>query len=181
MDLVAILVVRPNRSTSSHYLSVDKDKTGGIRSEERRRRSNQKDLPESWILLPCQRIPPFPSEPNRIDHGSRYRTSSDDEGQRSSPLAKSLIDFTFFAPAPSFISAYNTMIPFYKAFSLVLRVFSRPLLAYTKRVHSSGEAQSLRVRVFFVRLGNFYHKLDSAINRRFLKVESQFAFKPLND
>jgi len=29
------------------------------------------------------------------------------------------------------------MIPFYKAFSLVLRVFSKPLLSYTKRVHSS--------------------------------------------
>ena len=73
------------------------------------------------------------------------------------------------------------MIPFYKAFSLLLRVFSRPLLNYTKRVHSSGEAQSLRLRVFFIYLGNFYHRCDSAINRRFLKIESQFAFKPLNE
>jgi hypothetical protein len=62
------------------------------------------------------------------------------------------------------------MIPFYKAFSLVLRVLSRPLLAYTKKVHSSGEAQSMRVRRFFIFMGNFYHRYDSTINRRFLKI-----------
>ena len=33
----------------------------------------------------------------------------------------------------------------------------------------------------FIGLGNFYHGFDSAINRRFLKVSSQFAFKPLSD
>ncbi len=73
------------------------------------------------------------------------------------------------------------MIPFYKALSLVLRVFSRPLLNYTKRVHSSGEEQSLIVRSMFIKLGNFYHRFDSTINRHFLKIHSQFAFKPLNN
>lgn len=73
------------------------------------------------------------------------------------------------------------MIPFYKAFSLVLRVLSRPILAYTKKVHSSGEAQSMQIRRFFILLGNFYHRYDSAINRRFLKIESSFAHKPLSD
>lgn len=62
------------------------------------------------------------------------------------------------------------MIPFYKAFSLVLRVLSRPVLAYTKKVHSSGEAQSMLVRRMFILLGNFYHRYDSAINRRFLRI-----------
>jgi hypothetical protein len=39
----------------------------------------------------------------------------------------------------------------------------------------------LHIRTFFIRLGNFYHRFDSAINRRFLKINSQFAFKPLSD
>ena len=73
------------------------------------------------------------------------------------------------------------MIPFYKALSLVLRVFSRPLLNYTKKVHSSREAQSMLVRTMFIRLGNFYHRFDSTINRHFLRINSNFAFKPLND
>ena len=73
------------------------------------------------------------------------------------------------------------MIPIFKVFSLLLRVFSKPLLNYTKKVHSSKEAQSLFVRQFFIRLGNHYHRFDSAINRRFLKINSSFAFKPLSD
>ena len=73
------------------------------------------------------------------------------------------------------------MIPFYKAFSLLLRVFSKPLLNYTKKVHSSQEAQSKIVRQLFIALGNSYHRYDSTINRKFLKINSQFAFKPLSD
>lgn len=73
------------------------------------------------------------------------------------------------------------MIPFYKAFSLILRVFSKPLISYTKKVHSSREAQNMYVRQFFVKLGNFYHRFDSSINRKFLKISSQFAYKPLSD
>ena len=73
------------------------------------------------------------------------------------------------------------MIPLFKVFSLLLSVFSKPLLNYTKKVHSSKEAQSLYVRLFFIRLGNYYHRFDSTINRKILKINSQFAFKPLND
>lgn len=73
------------------------------------------------------------------------------------------------------------MIPFYKAFSIVVRVLSKPIIAYTKKVHSSKEAKSMRVRRLFIFLGNFYHRFDSAINRRFLKIESNFAHKPLSD
>ena len=73
------------------------------------------------------------------------------------------------------------MIPFYKVFSLLLRTLSKPLLAYTKRVHSNREAKSKLVRNFFIGLGNFYHRFDSYINRQFLRVKSQTAFKPLND
>ena len=73
------------------------------------------------------------------------------------------------------------MIPLFKVFSLLLRVFSKPLLNHTKKVHSSKEAQSLYLRIIFIKLGNFYHRFDSHINRKFLKINSQFAFKPLND
>ena len=73
------------------------------------------------------------------------------------------------------------MIPFYKVFSLVLRTLSKPLLNYTKRVHTNREAKSKVFRTIFIGLGNFYHRFDSYINRQFLKVKSQTAFKPLND
>lgn len=64
------------------------------------------------------------------------------------------------------------MIPFYKAFSLILRVFSKPLLSYTKQMHASREVKGLSMRQFFIRLGNYYHRFDSTINRRFLKINS---------
>jgi len=73
------------------------------------------------------------------------------------------------------------MIPFYKAFSLFIRVLSKPVLNYAKRVHSSQEMHSSSVRVFFIYMGNLYHRYDSMINRKFLKIKSHFAHKPLND
>jgi hypothetical protein len=62
------------------------------------------------------------------------------------------------------------MIPFYKAFSLIMRVFSRPLISYTKKYHANNDKQSKIVRLWFIRLGNFYHKVDSKINQKFLKI-----------
>jgi len=55
------------------------------------------------------------------------------------------------------------MIPFYKAFSLIMRVFSRPLISYTKKYHANNDKQSKIVRLWFIRLGNFYHKVDSIL------------------
>jgi hypothetical protein len=72
------------------------------------------------------------------------------------------------------------MIPLYKVFSLITRVFSRPLINYTKKMHANNKDNS-RLRVFFIHFGNFYHRVDSQINRKFLKIQSEFAFKPLND
>jgi hypothetical protein len=39
----------------------------------------------------------------------------------------------------------------------------------------------MHVRRMFIFLGNLYHKYDSAINRRFLRIGSNFAHKPLSD
>jgi len=39
----------------------------------------------------------------------------------------------------------------------------------------------MRVRKMFIFLGNLYHRYDSAINRRFLRIESNFAHKSLSD
>lgn len=72
------------------------------------------------------------------------------------------------------------MIPFYKAFSLFMRVFSRPLIAYTKKYHSNNTS-SVLVRLAFIRLGNFYHRIEAKINRKFLNINSEFAFMPLNE
>ena len=74
------------------------------------------------------------------------------------------------------------MIPFYKLLSLLIRVFSRPLINYTKKIHlnnNSGEQEILRT--IFIRCGNFYHRWETKINKKFLKIESNFANKPLND
>jgi optic atrophy 3 protein len=39
----------------------------------------------------------------------------------------------------------------------------------------------MHIRQMFISLGNFYHNFDSTINRKFLKISSQFAYKPLSD
>ncbi len=64
------------------------------------------------------------------------------------------------------------MIPLYKAFSLVIRVFSRPLINFTKKMHANNHTEDSRLRVFFIWFGNLYHRVDSTINKRFLKIQS---------
>ena len=57
------------------------------------------------------------------------------------------------------------MLPLYKVFSLVVRVFARPLIARTKQIHLSkaSKGKNTRIKLFFVKLGNFYHKWDVII------------------
>lgn len=64
------------------------------------------------------------------------------------------------------------MIPLYKVFSLLIRVFSRPLINYTKKIHANNPKQSFKLRQFFIWFGNFYHRNEAKINRKFLKVQS---------
>src|SRR4051812_1045059 len=76
------------------------------------------------------------------------------------------------------------MLPLFKVFSLVVRAFSRPLIVYTKRYHASNKHQfHSTLRVFFIRIGNFYNKMETKINKKFLKIEitDDVFIKPLSD
>lgn len=75
------------------------------------------------------------------------------------------------------------VLPIYKVMSLVIRVFSKPLVTYTKQIHlknDSGNSNPL-IRKAFIGLGNAYNKCETWVNRKFMKIETQFAYKPLND
>ena len=76
------------------------------------------------------------------------------------------------------------MLPFIKVFSLVVKVFTKPLITYTRKVHSSRKgAQSSFTRRFFLYLGDRYNKIETSINRRFLNldVSDDFFVKPISD
>lgn len=76
------------------------------------------------------------------------------------------------------------MLPFIKVFSLIVRAFSRPLINYTKRYHASNKDNTFKfIRTFFIRLGNYYNKMETKINKKFLKIEitDDVFIKPLSD
>ena len=72
---------------------------------------------------------------------------------------------------------------FYKVFALVLKVFTKPLVDYTKKVHLRRGIQTTHpmLRSFFIKTGNKYAYYEQLINQKFLQIETSFAFKPLND
>lgn len=68
----------------------------------------------------------------------------------------------------------------YKLLSLFLRVFSRPLINITKRYHATNQIKIEWIRMFFLRLGNWFNAFETRINRRFLKTEpSKITIKTL--
>ena len=75
------------------------------------------------------------------------------------------------------------MIPFFKVFALMTRVFTRPLLMYIKHYHKTNKdlSSSIMARPF-ITLGNWQYHISIAINQRLLKVEtdSDMFVKPLN-
>jgi len=76
------------------------------------------------------------------------------------------------------------MLPLFKVFSLVVRVFSRPLINYTKRYHIGRKADSHDLlRRFFIFVGNYYNRLETKINKKFLKIPNadEIFVKPLSD
>jgi hypothetical protein len=73
------------------------------------------------------------------------------------------------------------MIPLIKVVSLLFRVFSKPLINYTKMYHATNEIKSNRVKAFFVMMGNKYHRFENFVNKRYLKMPSSVVLKPLNE
>lgn len=74
------------------------------------------------------------------------------------------------------------VLPLYKVLSLGVKVFSKPLIAYTKEMHiSKNSASHPYLRKGFIYLGNSANRLEGWINRRLLQIPSRSAYKPLND
>lgn len=53
------------------------------------------------------------------------------------------------------------VLPIYKVLSLVIRVFSKPLVTYTKQIHLKNDATHSNpyMRKGFIGLGNWYNKI----------------------
>lgn len=64
------------------------------------------------------------------------------------------------------------VLPLFKIFSLALRVCSRPLINLTKRYHANNEIQNQHLRTLFFRLGTYFHKLETTVNRKYLKMST---------
>ncbi len=74
------------------------------------------------------------------------------------------------------------MIPLYKLLSLLLRVFSRPLINLTKRYHANNELKNDWIRRQFFKLGVWFHRFEAKINRRYLKMNANnTTVKPISE
>lgn len=63
------------------------------------------------------------------------------------------------------------MLQFYKVFSLIIRVFTKPMVTYTKQYHlARKEFSHQRLRTFFVYLGNKYYLLDKMLNLNSINI-----------
>ena len=63
-------------------------------------------------------------------------------------------------------------LPLFKVLSLVIRVFSKPLINYTKQVHLKNDAANAhpQLRKGFIYLGNSYNRAETWINKKFMKI-----------
>lgn len=64
------------------------------------------------------------------------------------------------------------VLPIYKVLSLVIRVFSKPLVTYIKQVTIKNDAHSSHplLRKGFIYMGNTYNKGETWVNRKFMKI-----------
>lgn len=76
------------------------------------------------------------------------------------------------------------MLPFIKIASLILKVFSRPVINMTKARHKNRKNNSSELFTnFFIRLGIWQHQKEMQINRKILNLPSSdmFFVKPISD
>ncbi len=74
------------------------------------------------------------------------------------------------------------MLPLFKVFSLVVRVFSRPVVNYLKTIHKSNYKNVGPVSKLLMALGNKHHRIEVYMNRKLmnLKTDSDMFVKPLS-
>jgi len=73
------------------------------------------------------------------------------------------------------------MLPFYKLLSLLLRVFSRPLINLTKRYHATNPLKQIWIRRRMAALGEWFHQTSHRITRKYLRVVNPQEAKPLSE
>lgn len=74
------------------------------------------------------------------------------------------------------------MIQFYKVFSLVLRVFTKPVVNYTKQYHISRKRFShTKIRKLFIYLGNKHLELETLIENYSANTANNINKKIIND
>ena len=72
------------------------------------------------------------------------------------------------------------MLQFYKVFSLVVRVFTKPLVTYTKQFHMARNGKQNKLsKTFFLYLGNKYYVLELMLNKGSLQL-TQHEVQKLN-
>jgi hypothetical protein len=56
---------------------------------------------------------------------------------------------------------FVAMLPFYKVFSLFVRVFARPIIMKTKAIHlAQGSSKNMMLRKWFIYLGNKFQSFE---------------------
>lgn len=75
------------------------------------------------------------------------------------------------------------MIPWYKITSLVIRIFSKPLITYAKKIplNETASFPAQLTRRMLISLGNKHRQAEIYINRKFIKSEVKDPLKPLKD
>lgn len=76
----------------------------------------------------------------------------------------------------------RVMLPLFKVFSMIIRVFSRPVVNHIKSIHKSNFKNVTGVSRYLVMLGNKYHRMEVAINKRLMnvKTDTDMFVKPLS-
>lgn len=74
------------------------------------------------------------------------------------------------------------MLPLLKVLTLFFKVFSKPMISYTKKYHMARkDNHSNFSKRFLVYFGNKWHLIETRINRRFLNIsQTDFKIKDLN-
>lgn len=74
------------------------------------------------------------------------------------------------------------MVPLFKLLSLVIKVFTRPIVNYLKGTIKGSHDKNQRLRRVISSLGQTYHVINLRIQRRFTKMSGTTAYiKPLTE
>lgn len=74
------------------------------------------------------------------------------------------------------------MVPLFKLLSLIIKVFTRPIVNYLKGTIKDSHDKNRKLRIVISGLGQKYHVLNLRVQRRFTKMSGTTAYiKPLTE